>query len=181
MCPKRESDACRAAFSPGACHDNHLIKQMLIVAIEDSECLRMRTISSGASMSLRCLRDMFCWRPRGCTTPSRLSVEEAHEELVQGLHVQFLLEGQLILEEGPSHNAAAQEIQRACFYGLMDRPGCPLCTRSSVSGRRPLSLGRSKAGITRNQTWGGTKLPICEQSIIPNWLYLLCCIVHYGH
>lgn len=66
--------------------------------------------------------------------PARLGVQEAHEELMEGMHIQLLLEGQLILEEGSLHDAAAQEAQGACFYGLVNSPGCPLCTHSGMSG-----------------------------------------------
>ena len=86
---------------------------------------------------------MSHWRA-GCTSgyaqsrdfakPARLGVKEAHEELVESLHVQLLLEGQLVLEECSLHDAAAQQAQGACFNGLVNPSGCPLCTQHGMQG-----------------------------------------------
>ena len=51
---------------------------------------------------------------------------------MEGLHVQLLLEGQLILKERSADDAAAQKAQGACFYGLVYSPGCPLCMGSGM-------------------------------------------------
>lgn len=70
--------------------------------------------------------------PGNCNVPSRLSVKEAHEKLVENLHIQLLLEGQLVLEESSPDDAAAQEAQGACLYGLVDSSRCPLCIISRL-------------------------------------------------
>ena len=46
---------------------------------------------------------------------------------MQRLRIQLLLKGQLVLKEGPPHDAAAQEAQRARLYGLPNPCRCPLC------------------------------------------------------
>ena len=64
--------------------------------------------------------------------PSGLGIKEAHEELVECLGIQLLVEGELILKEGSSHYAAPQEAQRAYFNRLVHPSHRPFCTLQCI-------------------------------------------------
>ena len=81
--------------------------------------------------------------------PSRLGIQEAHEELMECLGIQLLVEGKLVFKEGSPHYATPQEAQGARLNRLVHpshRPFCGLqCIFTALSVCPLPAVGRSKA------------------------------------
>ena len=74
---------------------------------------------------------------------------------MEGVHVQLLLEGQLILEECTADDAAAQEAQGARLYGLVYPPRCPLCACSGMLGAQSIPDWQGRAYTLMEPCQGG--------------------------